>query len=218
MTGRAGHLAGVTVLDLASVGPAARASRILADYGAAVIKVGPTSQKGGVQIRPPYYSYGAGRGMQRVRIDLKAERGKAAFLKLAAMADVVIESFRPGVAARTGPRLRRSEPLEPPARVLLHERLRPRRTRKRSGPATTSIIWPLRVICTARAGVPTEDLHCRVQPSQTVPPAACRRSSRSWQRSCDERRRGEGAYLDVSVADGVLHLMSLAHRPLPRDG
>ena len=34
-------LDGVTVLDLASVGPAARASRWLADWGADVVKVGP---------------------------------------------------------------------------------------------------------------------------------------------------------------------------------
>ena len=39
------HLAGLVVLDLSSVGPAARASRILADYGAEVIKVAPTSAK-----------------------------------------------------------------------------------------------------------------------------------------------------------------------------
>lgn len=46
-------LEGVTVLDLASVGPAARASRWLADYGADVIKVGPVPAKSGVQIAPP---------------------------------------------------------------------------------------------------------------------------------------------------------------------
>ena len=95
-------LDGVTVIDLASVGPAARASRTLADYGARVIKVAPTSKKGAVQIQPPFHTYGAGRGMERVRIDLKAPSGKAALLRLAQKADVVIESFRPGVAARLG--------------------------------------------------------------------------------------------------------------------
>ena len=76
-------LGGITVLDLSSVGPAARASRVLADYGAAVIKVGPTSRRGAVQIEPPFFSYGAGRGMQRVRIDLKAPEGKALLKELA---------------------------------------------------------------------------------------------------------------------------------------
>jgi alpha-methylacyl-CoA racemase len=96
------QIAGFTILDLSSVGPASRASRILADYGATVIKVGPTSRKGSVQIQPPFHTYGAGRGMKRVQIDLKAPAGKKAFLRLAAEADVVIESYRPGVVERLG--------------------------------------------------------------------------------------------------------------------
>ena len=99
---RAPHLAGVTVLDLSSVGPASRCSRILADYGATVVKVGPPPRKSNVQIQPPYWSYSAGRGMRRLQIDLKAPDGRAAFLSLAGKAQVVIESFRPGVAARMG--------------------------------------------------------------------------------------------------------------------
>jgi alpha-methylacyl-CoA racemase len=102
MTAAGALLDGITVLDLASVGPAARASRILADYGATVIKVGPTSTKGGVQIRPPFHTYGAGRGMKRMQIDLKTEAGRETFLRLAAAADVLIESFRPGVVGRLG--------------------------------------------------------------------------------------------------------------------
>ena len=98
----ASPLAGVTVLDLASVGPAARTSRWLADFGARVIKVGPTPKHGGVQIVPPFYAYGGHRGMERVLLDLKADDGKAAFLRLAADADIVIESFRPGVVDRLG--------------------------------------------------------------------------------------------------------------------
>jgi alpha-methylacyl-CoA racemase len=96
------HLAGITVLDLSSVGPAARCSRILADYGATVIKVAPTPRHGTVQIQPPYYAYSANRGMKRAQIDLKAADGKAAFLRLASTADVIIESFRPGVVSRLG--------------------------------------------------------------------------------------------------------------------
>ena len=95
-------LSGITVLDLSSVGPASRCARILADYGASVIKVGPTRRKASVQIEPAYWSYGAGRGMKRVRLDLKASKGRESFLRLAAEAVAVVESFRPGVAARIG--------------------------------------------------------------------------------------------------------------------
>jgi alpha-methylacyl-CoA racemase len=97
-----GLLDGVTVLDLSSVGPAARTSRWLADYGARVVKVGPPPKHGGALITPPFYAYAGHRGMQRVLLDLKAPAGVAAFLRLAATADVVIESFRPGVVDRLG--------------------------------------------------------------------------------------------------------------------
>ena len=95
-------LDGVTVLDLASVGPAARCSRILADYGARVVKVGPPPRKAGLQVETTYHAYSGSRWMHRVRIDLKAPTGKAAFLKLVDKADVVIESLRPGAVKRLG--------------------------------------------------------------------------------------------------------------------
>lgn len=97
-----GMLDGVTVLDFATVGPAARASRWLADYGADVIKVGAPPKQAGVQIEPPFYAYSGHRGMRRVQLNLKDDAGRDAFLALAADADVVIESFRPGVVDRLG--------------------------------------------------------------------------------------------------------------------
>ena len=95
-------LEGITVLDLASVGPAARASRWLADYGATVVKVGPVPKDEGVQIVPPFYAYSAHRRLRRALFDMKAPEGREAFLRLAERADVVIESFRPGVVDRLG--------------------------------------------------------------------------------------------------------------------
>jgi alpha-methylacyl-CoA racemase len=95
-------LDGITVLDFATVGPAARCSRILADYGATVIKIGPPPRRGQLQIQPPFFAYSANRGMKRLQLDVKAPAGKAVFLRLAATADVLIESFRPGVVRRLG--------------------------------------------------------------------------------------------------------------------
>ena len=98
-----GHLLeGITVLNLGSVGPAARAARMLADYGARVVVIAPVSKKGGLQTKPVYHTYGAGRGFERMRVDLKAEAGVEALLTLAEKADVVIESYRPGVVDRLG--------------------------------------------------------------------------------------------------------------------
>jgi alpha-methylacyl-CoA racemase len=103
MTRRAGvgFLDGITVLDLSAVGPATRASGWLADYGADVIKVAPLAQTAASH-SVPSHAYSAGRGTRRIRIDLKAPAGRALFLQLAGAADVVIESFRPGVVDRLG--------------------------------------------------------------------------------------------------------------------
>ena len=94
------QLEGVTVLDLSTVGPGSRCTAMLADLGAAVIKVGRPPGRGGID--PPWFSYGAGRGTRTVRLDLKADDGREAFLRLAASADVIVESYRPGVADRLG--------------------------------------------------------------------------------------------------------------------
>jgi alpha-methylacyl-CoA racemase len=98
----AGPLAGTTVLDFSTVGPATRCSRLLADYGARVVKVGAPPKSGATPIVPPFHAYSGQRGLERVQIDLKAPAGRAAFLQLAGGADVVIESFRPGVVDRLG--------------------------------------------------------------------------------------------------------------------
>ena len=63
------------MLDLASVGPAARASRWLADYGATVVKVGPVPNQQGVQIVPPFYSYSAHRRHAARALRLEGDRG-----------------------------------------------------------------------------------------------------------------------------------------------
>jgi len=97
-----GPLNGVTVLDLSTVGPAARCTRLLADYGASVVKVAAAPSADAAPIEPQYFAYSGHRGMRRVLVDLKEAGGKEAFLALAAAADVVVESFRPGVVDRLG--------------------------------------------------------------------------------------------------------------------
>src|SRR5438552_2214194 len=81
---------------------AARASRWLADYGATVVKVGAVPSAGSVQIIPVFFAYGGQREMKRALFDLKSPEGREAFLAVAATADVLIESFRPGVVDRLG--------------------------------------------------------------------------------------------------------------------
>jgi alpha-methylacyl-CoA racemase len=67
-----------------------------------VIKVGPVPSAAASPIEPSFFAYSGHRGMRRVLVDLKDDEGREAFLSLAAAADVVVESFRPGVVDRLG--------------------------------------------------------------------------------------------------------------------
>jgi alpha-methylacyl-CoA racemase len=98
----AGHeqLSGVTILDLSTVGPASRCTAALRDLGATVVKV--LAPAGSGRVEPAFHAYGGGRRMKRVRVDVRDERGRDVFLRLVRGADVVVESYRPGVADRLG--------------------------------------------------------------------------------------------------------------------
>lgn len=93
-------LEGVVVVDLSGVGPGSRCSRVLADFGATILKVRPPV--GSAVLEIPSYAYGGGRGFHTLRVDLKSERGRNLVLRLAQGADVFLESYRPGVARRLG--------------------------------------------------------------------------------------------------------------------
>ena len=95
-------LDGITVLNLGSVGPAARAARTLTDFGARVLQIAPVARKSGLQTKPVYHTYGAGRDFARMRIDLKSPAGRDVLLRMIESADVLIESFRPGTIDRLG--------------------------------------------------------------------------------------------------------------------
>lgn len=103
------RLDGVRVLDLTRLLPGPYATQLLADAGADVVKVEDTDAGDYARHMPPMTDRGHGavfdavnRGKRSVALDLKAEAGREAFYDLAATADVVIESFRPGVADRLG--------------------------------------------------------------------------------------------------------------------
>jgi formyl-CoA transferase len=104
-------LAGIRVLDFTTAMAGPTASMLLADFGASVVKVEPpegeSSRRWGVA------RFGAAgdqtglfaslnRNKASIAVDLKSQDGRVAVRALAAEADVVIESFKPGVADRLG--------------------------------------------------------------------------------------------------------------------
>lgn len=101
-------LAGFRAVDFSQYLPGPFAGQILADLGAEVVKVEPPGGDPMRGIGPPdpdgisvYYKL-INAGKRVVRIDLKAEAGRAAFGGLIAAADVLLESYRPGMLARLG--------------------------------------------------------------------------------------------------------------------
>lgn len=103
-----GPLSGLRVLDLSRLLPGPYASLVLADLGAEVVKV--EAPEGGDYLRwmPPLVDdtsalfLALNRGKHSVSLDLKLEEDRETFLKLCEQADVLIESFRPGVLERLG--------------------------------------------------------------------------------------------------------------------
>ena len=101
-------LAGIRILDLTRLLPGPVATLHLADLGAEVIKiedpqVGDYARTLGTgQGEDSAYFRMINRNKQGLRLDLKKPEGVAIFLRLARDADVVIESFRPGVMDKLG--------------------------------------------------------------------------------------------------------------------
>ena len=106
-------LEGVRVLDLSRLLPGGFCSLLMADFGADVVKVEDTGMGDYIRWSPPHHpgveqSAGSGlflalnRNKTSIRLNLKSDEGKEVFLKLVEDADVVLESFRPGVLDRLG--------------------------------------------------------------------------------------------------------------------
>jgi crotonobetainyl-CoA:carnitine CoA-transferase CaiB-like acyl-CoA transferase len=94
-----GVLDGISVLDLSWGISGPMAGMLLADHGAQVTKIEPPE---GDPFRTLSGYQVWQRGKRSAVLDLKAPAGRDAFLSLAARADVVIESFEPGVTTRLG--------------------------------------------------------------------------------------------------------------------
>ena len=105
---RPGPLAGIRILDLTRLLPGPVATLHLADLGADVIKiedpqVGDYARTLGTgQGGDSAYFRMINRNKRGLLLDLKKAAGVAVFMRLAETADVIVESFRPGVVDKLG--------------------------------------------------------------------------------------------------------------------
>ncbi|MHA1143496.1 MAG: CaiB/BaiF CoA transferase family protein [Candidatus Helarchaeota archaeon] len=101
----------IRVLDLTRLAPGPYATMILGDLGADIIKIEDTKVGDYVRWRKPFtknsndenenlYFISLNRNKRSLTLDLKTVEGQQIFYRLAKTADVLIESFRPGVVDR----------------------------------------------------------------------------------------------------------------------
>lgn len=101
-------LAGLRVVDLSRFLPGPMLTQCMADHGAEVIKVEsidegePTRAVGETRDGISVFFANSNRGKKSLALDLKKPSGVEALMRLAATADVFVESFRPGIVDRLG--------------------------------------------------------------------------------------------------------------------
>src|SRR5215470_16827750 len=199
-------LRGVHAIDVSQFIPGPQAALHLADLGADVVKVEPP---GGEPMRsfPPLDPDGVSapyklmnRGKTVVDLDLKSEMGKRTFADLIKAADVLVESYRPGVLDRLG--FTRAE-LERLNAGLVHVALTgfgqtgPYRARAGHDINYMALAGGLAASGTEERPVaaypPTADHASALQAALAAVAALFRR-----------RESGRGAFIDVSLAETVL--------------
>ena len=103
-----GPLAGLRVLDIATIIAAPFAATLLADYGAEVLKIEMPGTGDGVRSFPPFkegkplWWKAANRNKKLATLDLRKPQGVELFKRLLPRFDVLIENFRPGTLDRWG--------------------------------------------------------------------------------------------------------------------
>ena len=93
-----GPLTGVTVLEIAGIGPGPFCAMMLADMGADVLRV----KRPAADPKPIHPNPVSGRGMRSLELDLKSAAGRDAVLRIVQNCDALIEGYRPGVMERLG--------------------------------------------------------------------------------------------------------------------
>lgn len=100
-------LTGIKILDLSQILPGPYATQAMADHGAQVVRIEPpggdiSRNLGPRQSGESVWFANTHRGKESMVLDLKCPDGVSTFMRLAQEADVIVESYRPGVADRLG--------------------------------------------------------------------------------------------------------------------
>lgn len=199
-------LAGLRVLDLSELLPGPFMTQSLVELGAEVIKVERPPHGDPVRRSAPGLFAAVNRGKRSLLVDLKTADGLAQVLALAEGADVLVESFRPGVMARLGldwPTLQQRNPRLVLASLSGYGALGPRADWPGHDinylAAAGVVDMALKADTTSVSfGVPVADLAGAGYALAAVQAALLQRA-----------RTGRGQHLDVSLSDCAAHWMNV---------
>lgn len=221
-------LSDVTVLDVTQVLSGGFASMMLADMGADVVKVERPDTGDFGRANPPFvgdrsaYFMALNRNKKSVTLDFSTSEGQEAFLRLAETADVIVENLKPGTLAKFG--LDYEHVSERNERIVYCSISGFGGTGPYAGlPALDIVVQAFsgNMSMTGpadgppyRAGLPIGDIAGSMYASQSVLAALHERE-----------RTGEGQYIDVSMADGLISWLTVragytfaTGEPYPRTG
>jgi crotonobetainyl-CoA:carnitine CoA-transferase CaiB-like acyl-CoA transferase len=220
-------LDGLRVLDLSRLLPGGFCSLLLADFGADVIKVEDTDAGDYVRWWQPSYAgadpsaggalfLALNRGKRSVRIDLKTEAGREVLLALVRDADVLLESFRPGVMDRLGvgwERLRAENPRLVYCAITGYGQDGP--NRDRAGHDTNYLALAGVLGLTGADGGPPVQAAAQIA---DVGGGALMAAFGIMAALHEREWSGEGQLVDVSMTDGALSLMAMVAARVFADG
>lgn len=209
-------LEGLRVVDLSVFLPGPYLSLSLADHGAEVIKVeqpgeGDPGRHIGLSDGPSTVFFRSlNRGKKSVVLDLKTDEGREKVLQLSDTADVFLETFRPGVAARLGvdyPTLSARNPRLVYCSISAFGQDGPYRERPAHDLAVEALAGALSINlgndgAPAMPGIVSADMLASLQALSGVLMALLRRE-----------RTGRGDYLDIAMHDATLAALPNALGP-----
>jgi crotonobetainyl-CoA:carnitine CoA-transferase CaiB-like acyl-CoA transferase len=205
-------LAGIRVLDLSRLLPGPYATLVLADLGADVVKVEDPAGGDYVRWMPPLagqqsgYFHALNRNKRSLALDLRRPGGPEALRRLAARADVLVESFRPGVMDRLGvgwEALSRENPRLVFCSISGYGQTGPYRLRAGHDLDYVALAGVL-----ALNGAPDAPLPLAVQVADVAGgawPAVAGILAALFRRSAT----GRGAHVDVAMVEGALGMLAL---------
>ncbi len=205
-----GLLNGARILDLSHMLAGPFGSMMMGDLGAEVIKIEPP-EGDPMRVMGPHffktesaYFICANRNKQSMTLDLSTERGRAIFYDLVKVSDVVYDNFRPGVVQKLKIDYATLKPINP--RIICCSisgfgQNGPYRDRPAFDIALQALSGAMSITGNgdepARMGVPMGDLAGGMYAAFAVAAALFQRE-----------KTGEGCYIDISLLDSLVSLLT----------